>query len=264
MKITVFTSDKFRHISLINKISSIASETFAIVETSTQTKNSSSTNFINTNEFKRYFSNVNKSEKKIFGREHHINKNVNLMTINFGDLSKLKKNNLNAALDVNYFIVFGSSYIKGWLAEYLVEKKAINIHMGVSPYYRGTACNFWALYDKNPQYVGSTIHRLSKGLDSGSILYHAIPILTENMNLFDFTMQSVNTAQLSLVELIKNRTIDKFSPIVQDKNLEIRYSRRDDFNYKSLQEYLNLDLKVSDIKEILELETPNLVRPIFI
>jgi len=264
MKVTIFTSNKSRHVSLINKISSIASETNAIVETSLETKNSSSKSFINTKEFKNYFSNVYNSEKKIFGENSRIDKNVNLMTIQFGDLSGLEKNSLKSALDANYFIVFGSSYIKGWLAEYLVEKKAINIHMGVSPYYRGTACNFWALYDKNPQYVGSTIHLLSKGLDSGSILYHALPKLDDDMNLFDFTMQSVNTAQLSLINLIHDGRIDKFIPVVQDKSLEIRYSRRGDFNYKSLYEYQNMKLEVNDIKKILETEKPNLVRPIYI
>ena len=30
--------------------------------------------------------------------------------------------------------------------------------MGVSPYYRGCDCNFWALYDNNPHLVGATIH----------------------------------------------------------------------------------------------------------
>jgi methionyl-tRNA formyltransferase len=112
--------------------------------------------------------------------------------------------------------------------------------------------------------VGSTIHLLSKGLDSGSILYHALPLLSNGMNLFDFTMQSVNSAQISLVELMKNKEIDKFTPVVQDKNLEIRYSKRDDFNYQSLQEYLNLELKVKDIANQLKLEKPNLVSPIFI
>ena len=43
--------------------------------------------------------------------------------------------------------------------------------MGVSPYYRGADCNFWALYDSNYHLVGSTIHYLSKGIDSGDIIY---------------------------------------------------------------------------------------------
>ena len=65
-------------------------------------------------------------------------------------------------------------YIKGPLVNFLIKKKAINIHMGISPYYRGADCNFWAMYDGNSHLVGATIHMLSKGLDSGSILYHAM------------------------------------------------------------------------------------------
>ena len=76
--------------------------------------------------------------------------NIKTFAIKFGDLNKLKKSHLNQALDSDFYIVFGSSFIKGWLIEFLIEKKAINIHMGVSPYYRGSSCNFWALYDNNP------------------------------------------------------------------------------------------------------------------
>ena len=92
----------------------------------------------------------------------------------FGDLNKCKINSLSDFLNSDIYVVFGSSYIKGDLIDFLVKKKTINIHAGISPYYRGTDCNFWALYDNNPHLVGTTIHLLSKGLDSGPILYHAL------------------------------------------------------------------------------------------
>ena len=68
--------------------------------------------------------------------------------------------------------------------------------MGVSPYYRGADCNFWALYDNNPHYVGATIHLLSKGLDSGPILYHALSNRKENV--FEYSMSTVVSAFHSL------------------------------------------------------------------
>ena len=77
-----------------------------------------------------------------------------------GDLNSLEKD-LNFALKSDLFIVFGSSFIKNeWLINFLI-KKAINIHMGLSPFYKGSSCNFWALYD-NPEHVGATIHYLSR------------------------------------------------------------------------------------------------------
>ena len=83
----------------------------------------------------------------------------------------------------------------------MVKQKAINIHAGISPYYRGTDCNFWALYDGNPHLVGSTIHLLSKGLDSGPILYHAMSNIKTSP--FEYTMSSVKSAFHSIAEKIK-------------------------------------------------------------
>jgi methionyl-tRNA formyltransferase len=49
------------------------------------------------------------------------------------------------------------------------KKKCLNIHMGVLPYYRGTDCNFWAIYDKNFSKVGATLMLLSKKIDDGKV-----------------------------------------------------------------------------------------------
>ena len=84
------------------------------------------------------------------------------------------------------FIVFGSSFIKGKLIEELLKRRSINIHMGVSPFYRGSSCNFWAAYEENFHLIGSTIHLLSKGLDSGDILYHALPTIITVIMLLIF------------------------------------------------------------------------------
>ena len=34
----------------------------------------------------------------------------------------------------------------------------INIHLGLSPYYRGAGTNFWPLVNREPEYLGATIH----------------------------------------------------------------------------------------------------------
>ena len=117
----------------------------------------------------------------------------------------LSKESLYQALSSDLYIIFGSSFIKGWLIDYLIEKRAINIHMGLSPYYRGSSCNFWAMYDQNPEYVGATIHRLSKGLDSGDMFFHCLPNMKNTKNPFDFTMQSVKVAHEAIIEKIKKQ-----------------------------------------------------------
>ncbi|MBT2282001.1 hypothetical protein J7E78_00305 [Paenibacillus polymyxa] len=118
-----------------------------------------------------------------------------------------------------------------------MKNKAINIHMGVSPYYRGNSCNFWAMYDGNPQLVGATIHMLSKGLDSGDMLFHAFPKL-EAIDPFILGMNAVKSAHKSLVTYISNGLIEKFVAVKQNRELEIRYTRNVDFNDEIAKKYL--------------------------
>jgi methionyl-tRNA formyltransferase len=152
------------------------------------------------------------------------------------------KNFLNSEI----YIVFGASYIKGELAEFLIEKKAINIHAGLSPYYRGTDCNFWALYDNNAHLVGTTIHLLSKGIDSGAILYHAMSML--NSNPFEYTMSTLKSAFHSIVEKILDKSLFKINPVVQNKFKEIRYSKKENFTETVIDEFFKKNLNLDKIK----------------
>ena len=125
----------------------------------------------------------------------------------------------------------------------MVKKKAINIHAGVSPYYRGAGCNFWALYDGNPHLVGATIHLLSKGLDSGPVLYHAMSNLKTNP--FEYTMSTLKSAFHSIGNKIKDGYILKIKPVFQNKNKEIRFSKINDFNENIVTEYFKKDINLN-------------------
>jgi len=234
MKITLFTSNQKRHIYLINKLSKISKELNVVLESRTIFTGATKSYYRKDTTIKNYFKKVNNAEEEIFGNQFINNnkKNVNIIPIQMGDLRYLKKNDLRKFLKSNIYIVFGSTYIKENLIKHLVKKKAINIHMGVSPYYRGTDCNFWALVDGNPQYVGATIHYLTAGLDSGPIIYHALSKYKKDP--FLYSMNTVKSAINSLVEKIKNKKIFKIKPVVQDKKLEIRYSKLKQFNKKSI------------------------------
>jgi len=186
---------------------------------------------------KKYFNEVMLAQKNIFKKKiYKVKKeNTNIISIQEGELNKLCLSKIDNFLKSDIYIVYGSSYIKGDLVEFLIKKKAINIHLGVSPYYRGTACNFWAVYDNNPQYVGATIHLLSKGLDSGAILYH---VLSNNRNnVFEYTMSTALIAFNSIVEKIKNQSLLKIEAEPQDRSKEIRYSKNKDFTDEIVMDF---------------------------
>ena len=62
------------------------------------------------------------------------------------------------------------------------------------------------MYDNNPHLVGSTIHLLTKGLDSGPILYHALSKL-KTSNPFEYTMSTVKSAFHSLKKKLMDKSI---------------------------------------------------------
>ena len=206
-----------------------------------------------------YFENVITAEKKLFGDIDFLPKNIHQIAVKSGDLNLLTNTQLNKALQSDIYIVFGSSYIKGWLIDFLVANQTLNVHLGISPYYRGSSCNFWALYDKNPGYVGATIHMLSKGLDNGDILFHCLPRLIKNDTTFDFTMRSVSAAHYGLCQAIKNQKIFNIEKIKQDSSEEVRYSRKSDFTEKKAKEFLERNYSFDNSN----LKYPKLFNPIF-
>jgi hypothetical protein len=46
----------------------------------------------------------------------------------------------------------------------------INIHVGITPRYRGVHGGFWAVYEGHPELAGTTIHLVDPGVDTGAIL----------------------------------------------------------------------------------------------
>lgn len=264
MKITVFTSNQPRHLALVNRLASVGEVTYALLECSTVFPGLVDDFYKKSKVMQSYFEKVMAAEKKIFGDLMFLPQNVRTLPMKSGDLNLLEKKQLNEALNSDVYIVFGASYIKGWLADFLVEQSALNIHMGISPYYRGASCNFWALYDGHPEYVGATIHLLSKGLDSGPILYHALPKFNQD-SPFDFTMRAVEAAQLSLVERIKCNEIKKFTPLMQDKSHEIRYSKNAEFNDVVATEFLKKNMDAEVLGELLSRsKQPKLIDPFFV
>jgi methionyl-tRNA formyltransferase len=263
MRITIFTSNQPRHLALIKKLSSISSQTYAILEVNTVFPGLVADFYKKSDVMQRYFENVVRAEKLIYGDVGFLPSKVKTLSVKGGDLNRLDKATLEPALNSDIYVVFGSSFIKGWLVDFLVDRKAINIHMGISPYYRGSSCNFWALYDGNPEYVGSTIHLLSKGLDSGDMLYHALPSLRdEDPNVF--TMKAVESAQLSLADRINSRELLDFVPVRQEKNHEVRYTRNIDFTDDVAFEFLSRELTNFSLKKMLtNAKQIELLRPFY-
>ena len=174
------------------------------------------------------------------------------------------KTHINFVYIVKCGLSFNCSYIKGWLADFLINKKCLNIHIGVSPFYRGANCNFWAAYDMNYEYIGGTIHFLAKGLDSGPIIDLVFPNLNNCENAFDFTMKSVRSSQDYLIDLLeKGVDLKLIKANAQNKELLIRYSKNIDFNESVAQEFIERNDNKELIQNCLSRVEINKYHPLF-
>ena len=254
MKITLFTSSLNRHNYLVNLLSQICDELFVVQEVKEVNNGIERKYDPNSKIMMTYFKNVEEAQIKFFGNSLANNNNIKILSIKSGDLNKYKLETLKEFLRSDYYVVFGSSFIKGELIDFLIKKRAINIHMGVSPFYRGTDCNFWALFDNNPHLVGATIHLISKNLDNGPILFHAMSKLKDNP--FEYTMSTVKSAFHSLVNRIKEKSIMKSKTKTQKSFKKIRISKRIDFNEDAVKKFLekNIDLDCKEFDKNLLIE----------
>lgn len=245
MKIVVFTNNQRRHSALIQKLSAIG-DVFAIVESAALLPATKAP--VRSAVMNEYFSHVIAAEKKVFPRDG-FDADIASVSIPIGDLTARGMDILreHGADDADYYVVFGSSYIKGDLIDFLISQKAVNIHMGTSPYYRGSSCNFWAMEDGNADYVGATLHRLSKGLDSGDIIRTVFPA-RKAYAPFDLGMEAVEAVQNHLCALIADGTLHEQPTTAQDRGKEIRYTRGADFTDEIAARYLENMLSPSDIE----------------
>jgi phosphoribosylglycinamide formyltransferase 1 len=54
-----------------------------------------------------------------------------------------------------------------------VDCPLINMHAGITPRYRGVHGGYWALAEQHPEWVGTTVHLVDPGIDTGGVLAQA-------------------------------------------------------------------------------------------
>ena len=251
MRIAIYTSNQPRHLALIERLAAQADEVYAVMECNTVFPGCIEDFFRKSPVMQEYFGHVQAAERKVFGQVRPLPANVHTMPIRMGDLNHLSMPQCEPMLACDRHVVFGASYIKGPLCAALVEREAINIHMGVSPFYRGSSTNFWALYDGRADLVGATVHRLTSGLDSGPILFHALPP-AHDWEAFELGMRAVEAAHEGLAEALETGMIDHMRPIPQERTLELRYTRNADFTDEIAGSYLQARPRREEIARCLQ------------
>ena len=113
---------------------------------------------------------------------------------------------------VDTVVVFGTNLIKPPLLSRW-PGRMINMHLGLSPYYRGTATNFYPLLNEEPQYVGATIHLLDAGIDSGPILRHARPTIVADDQPHTIGCKAILAGIDAMIHVLHQLDRDSLTPV---------------------------------------------------
>jgi len=65
----------------------------------------------------------------------------------------------------------------------------LNTHCGITPAYRGVHGAYWALYKREPQNAGVTVHIVDKGIDTGDIIYQKTIEINNHDNFLTYPVK---------------------------------------------------------------------------
>jgi len=82
--------------------------------------------------------------------------------------SKYSKSIIESKTDL--LVAYGCSIIREPLLR-AFEGRFLNVHLGLSPYYRGAGTNYWPLVNSEPEYVGATFMHIDVGIDTGEVIH---------------------------------------------------------------------------------------------
>lgn len=112
-----------------------------------------------------------KTEEDFFlGTLNLIDDLSNPYQIEKGEINKPEYIDELSQLKFDFIVTFGCCILKkNFLKEF--ERKIINVHLGISPYYLGAGTNFHSLVNGDFQCTGYTFMFMDEGIDTGEIIH---------------------------------------------------------------------------------------------
>lgn len=130
-------------------------------------------------------------------------------------------------------VAYGCSIIKPPLIEAFTGR-FVNIHLGLSPYYRGSGTNFWPFINRELSCVGVTFMHIDTGVDTGAILHQIRAGMVEDDHFHQINYRLIKDMAVTAGRLILmfNKVTEAAPPTIRAK--DERYYRKKDFTEESV------------------------------
>lgn len=203
MKVVFLTSESLRHKYVATQLAEdlqlemVITETksAAIQDTSKLTKEDAA--FV-----AEHFAARNRSETFLFRDYQDFPREVPQLKMPHGSINSPLVKTLVDRREPDYLVLFGTSIIKDPLLK-KYSGRIINLHLGLSPYYKGSATNLFPYYFNEPECVGATIHLATSNVDDGPVLHQLRPDFESGDDLHSIGNKTILKAGKILPEIIK-------------------------------------------------------------
>lgn len=227
MKVILFRADQTRHKALAHLLNSKGYLIAQVIEQ--QSENLSPNSSLVTEHFKAR----EQFEKDFFSdATSHNFVNVPVITIRSNLINSKDTIKFISHIDFDIAITFGVSILNSETINALNDK-ILGIHLGLSPYYRGSGTNFFPFVNNELEAVGYTLMHLDKGTDTGQIVHQGRAPIVLGDSIHTIGNRNIRMLFVDIVKLIESKldfSISK-SQILRDSN---RYYRKKDFSEQSL------------------------------
>jgi folate-dependent phosphoribosylglycinamide formyltransferase PurN len=189
-RIALLTSGNLRHRWVAARLAQLA-ELVCVVSEAKPQQNAGAT-IAEAAEMRGYFAARDLAERRWFGDapDHFSQVATEAWTMPWQGANSPEVFERLMAAEIDRLFLFGSSIIREPLLSNF-QGRIVNMHLGLSPYYRGSATNYWPLVDGVPECVGVTIHHATAIVDGGGILAQARPDPTPADDVHDLGCKTI-------------------------------------------------------------------------
>ena len=145
--------------------------------------------------------------------------------------------NLACEFEPDVIVVYGTGIIKSPLLG--LTKKIINMHLGISPYYNGAGTNWWPMYNNEYELVGTTIHYIDAGVDTGPILGHCRALIEDGDTPHMIGNKNIVAGADLLCQVVQTVCSNYIEPVPQWKVSRPVYMMKD-FTHNVVREFKNM------------------------
>lgn len=225
-KVLILTSDRLRHEYLVNKFSQL----FNLVGVITQKKSDYYVEQkINSILIRQHFEKILETERHYFS---NFKKRANLRKISVPDINCKTAVEFALNLRPDFIVLFGTGILKeNWLKPF--ENKIINLHLGFSPFYRGSGTLFWPFYFGELEYLGTTIHLVNDVVDGGKVIGNIGPKISLGDDYYEITTKLIKKSIDCFPEVLLRYLSGELQAIEQPSTPS-RICRKADFNEDAL------------------------------